>query len=84
VARHPDLNLLSIAFALYDELSFSRAAKVLGVSQPAVSKALRRRLEPSSLSAIRNMPVIVVQGEADTAVPVDNTRRWIDTIKKLG
>jgi DNA-binding transcriptional LysR family regulator len=42
VAKHPDLNLLSIAFALYDELSVSRAAKVLGMSQPAVSKALRR------------------------------------------
>ena len=38
----PDLNLLPIAFALYDELSVSRAARVLGMSQPAVSKALRR------------------------------------------
>jgi DNA-binding transcriptional LysR family regulator len=42
VPRHPDLNLLPIAFALYDELSVSRAARVLGMSQPAVSKALRR------------------------------------------
>jgi DNA-binding transcriptional LysR family regulator len=42
VRRHPDLNLLPIAFALYDELSVSRAARVLGMSQPAVSKALRR------------------------------------------
>jgi len=37
-----DLNLLSIAVALYDELSVSRAALRLGVSQPAVSRALRR------------------------------------------
>jgi DNA-binding transcriptional LysR family regulator len=38
----PDLNLLPIAVALYDELSVSRAARRLGMSQPAVSKALRR------------------------------------------
>lgn len=37
-----DLNLLPIAVALYDELSVSRAARRLGVSQPAVSRALRR------------------------------------------
>jgi DNA-binding transcriptional LysR family regulator len=37
-----DLNLLPIALALYDELSVSRAARRLGMSQPAVSKALRR------------------------------------------
>jgi DNA-binding transcriptional LysR family regulator len=43
--RNPDLNLLPIAIALYDELSVSRAAKQLGMSQPAVSKALRRLRE---------------------------------------
>jgi DNA-binding transcriptional LysR family regulator len=40
-----DLNLLPIAFALYDELSVSRAARVLGMSQPAVSMALKRMRE---------------------------------------
>src|SRR5688572_29048085 len=43
--KHPDLNLLPIAFALYDELSVSRAARLLGMSQPAVSMALRRMRE---------------------------------------
>ena len=43
--KSPDLNLLPIAFALYDELSVSRAARVLGMSQPAVSMALRRMRE---------------------------------------
>lgn len=43
--RSPDLNLLPIAFALYDELSVSRAARRLGMSQPAVSMALRRMRE---------------------------------------
>ena len=37
-----NLNLLPIAFALYDERSVSRAAKALGMSQPAVSMALRK------------------------------------------
>jgi DNA-binding transcriptional LysR family regulator len=45
VARDLDLNLLPIAFALYDELSVSRAARLLGMSQPAVSMALRRMRE---------------------------------------
>ena len=43
--KPPDLNLLPIAVALYDELSVSRAARQLGMSQPAVSKALRRLRE---------------------------------------
>src|SRR5919197_915508 len=43
--KPPDLNLLPIAFALYDELSVSRAARLLGMSQPAVSMALRRMRE---------------------------------------
>ena len=40
-----DLNLLPIALTLYDELSVSRAARQLRMSQPAVSKALRRLRE---------------------------------------
>jgi DNA-binding transcriptional LysR family regulator len=44
-AKTPDLNLLPIAIALYDQLSVSRAARQLGMSQPAVSKALRRLRE---------------------------------------
>jgi DNA-binding transcriptional LysR family regulator len=43
--KDPDLNLLPIAFALYDELNVSRAARALGMSQPAVSMALRRLRE---------------------------------------
>ena len=37
-----DLNLLPIAVALYDEQNVGRAAKRLGMSQPAVSMALRK------------------------------------------
>jgi DNA-binding transcriptional LysR family regulator len=38
--KNLNLNLLPIAVALYDELSVSRAAKRLGMSQPGVSRAL--------------------------------------------
>jgi predicted peptidase len=30
-----------------------------------------------------SMPVMVAQGDADTAVPVANTRKWIETMKDL-
>ncbi|HLG54552.1 MAG TPA: LysR family transcriptional regulator [Vicinamibacterales bacterium] len=43
--KQPDLNLLPIVVALYDDLSVSRAARRLGMSQPAVSKALGRLRE---------------------------------------
>lgn len=44
-SKNLDLNLLPIAVALYDELSVSRAAQRLGMSQPGVSRALRRLRE---------------------------------------
>jgi DNA-binding transcriptional LysR family regulator len=44
-AKTLDFNLLPIAIALYDELSVSRTARRLGMSQPAVSHALRRLRE---------------------------------------
>ena len=44
-SQHLDLNLLPIAVVLYDELSVSRTAQRLGMSQPGVSRALRRLRE---------------------------------------
>jgi len=44
-SKHLDLDLLPIAVALYDELNVSRAAQRLGMSQPGVSRALRRLRE---------------------------------------
>ncbi len=40
-------------------------------------------LDPDSLKAIRDMPVMIVQGDADTLIPVANTRRWADKLKEL-
>ena len=48
-----NLNLLPIAFALYEERSVSGAAKALGMSQPAVSMAL------SKLRAHFNDPLFI-------------------------
>lgn len=41
-------------------------------------------MTPEFLGPIKDsMPVFVIQGDADTAVPVDNTRRSIDAMKTL-
>jgi predicted peptidase len=40
-------------------------------------------LSPDSLEAAKEMPVMVVQGDADTAVPVAGTRRWAEKMKEL-
>ena len=58
-----DLNLLPIAFALYDELSVSRAAQKLGMSQPAVSRALHK------LRTIFNDPLFIRAPTGVTPTP---------------
>ena len=55
-----DLNLLPIAFALYDELNVSRTARRLGMSQPAVSMALRRLRETFNDPLFVRVPTGVV------------------------
>jgi predicted peptidase len=40
-------------------------------------------MQPSSLSAISNMPMMIVHGDADTAVPVDVGRSWAEAMKEL-
>jgi predicted peptidase len=61
----------------------------LGVKYPSNWAAIAAiapaafQLDPNSLASIKDMPVIIVQGDADTAVPVANTRRWADKMKEL-
>jgi predicted peptidase len=38
-------------------------------------------LQPSSLSAVPGLPVIVVHGDADTVVPVSLSRSWVEFMK---
>jgi len=79
--QKPDLNLLPIAFALYDELSVSRAAQVLGMSQPAVSMALRR------MRAIFNDPLFIRASGGVTPTPrahalVQATRPLVERLQE--
>jgi predicted esterase len=64
-------------------------ALYLGVKYPETWAAIAAiapaafGLDPNSLEKVKDMPVIIVQGDADTAVPVTNTRRWADKLKEL-
>jgi poly(3-hydroxybutyrate) depolymerase len=40
--------------------------------------------DPADLADIRTTPIIVVQGELDFLVKVENTRRWVAEMKELG
>jgi pimeloyl-ACP methyl ester carboxylesterase len=40
-------------------------------------------LNPDSLKAIPNMPVIFVHGDKDEAVPVTLSRQWADKLKEF-
>ncbi len=61
----------------------------LGVKYPSIWAALGPMapaaftLNPDSLKAIPNMPVVLVHGDADEVVPVANTRKWADKLKEL-
>ncbi len=50
----------------------------IGVLAPAAFS-----LDPNSLSKIPKMPVIVIHGDMDTAVPVTLSRTWVDVMKTL-
>ena len=61
----------------------------LGVKYPekwaalAVLAPAAFALDPNSLSKIPKMPVMVVHGDMDTAVPVSLSRTWVETMKSL-
>jgi poly(3-hydroxybutyrate) depolymerase len=38
---------------------------------------------PTNLDKLKNVPVIVVQGDKDTLVKAEGTRRWVEKIKEL-
>src|SRR5262249_27342603 len=39
--------------------------------------------QPKDLDRIKNMPVIVVQGDKDTLVRPEGTRKWVEKMKEL-
>lgn len=40
--------------------------------------------EPTQLEAFRHIPILVLQGDEDTAVPVERTRQWVAKMRELG
>jgi len=61
----------------------------LGTKHPEIWAALGAMApamytSPDVLEGARNLPVIVVQGDADTSVDPDVTRRWVAKMAELG
>jgi len=61
----------------------------LGAKYPSIWAALAPiapaafTLDPNILKGIKDMPVMIVQGDTDELVPAANTRRWVDKLKEL-
>jgi predicted peptidase len=51
---------------------------------PAAFMMLNDRKEYLGKIAAANVPLIMIQGDKDPAVPVTYTRQWIDTMKEIG
>jgi predicted esterase len=66
------------AGALYLGVKYASNWAAIGAIAPAAFG-----MQPDSLEKIKDMPVIIVQGDADTMVPVTDTRLWIDKLKEL-
>ena len=59
----------------------------MGVKYPPTGLALAAiapaafGTDPKSITTVPNMPVIIVHGDMDTAVPVSVGRSWAETLK---
>lgn len=62
---------------LYLGMKYKELWAGLGAIAPAIYS------NPEQLSSIATMPIIVVQGDEDRLVKVENTRRWTETMKRL-
>ena len=63
----------------------------LAVNNPGMFAALavaapapRADLSPTVLQAVRDTPILVIQGTADELVPVELTRRWVAGMRGMG
>ena len=63
--------------ALYLGLKYKGQWAALAALSPAIYS------NPEALATIRDTPIIMVQGELDVLVKAENTRRWVDEMKKL-
>ena len=70
------------AGTIYLGVKYASNWAAIGAIAPATAPA---GLNPDSFSLepAKSVPVIIVQGDADTLVPVAGARRWIDKMKEL-
>jgi predicted peptidase len=70
------------AGSIYIGVKYASIWAAVGAEAPATSPA---GINPDnySLEPAKNVPMIIVQGDMDTLVPVAGTRRWIDKMKEL-
>jgi predicted esterase len=70
------------AGSIYIGVKYASIWAAVGAEAPATSPA---GLTPDnfSLEPAKNIPMIIVQGDMDTLVPVAGTRRWIEKMKEL-
>jgi poly(3-hydroxybutyrate) depolymerase len=70
------------AGTIYLGVKYASIWAAIGAEAPATSPA---GINPNnfSLEPAKNLPIIIVQGDMDTLVPVAGTRLWIDKMKEL-
>ena len=70
------------AGTIYLGVKYASMWAAIGAEAPATSPA---GITPNnySLAPAKNVPMIIVQGDMDTLVPVAGTRLWIDQMKEL-
>jgi len=61
----------------------SNWAAIAGIA-PAAFLMQKERKDYLSKINDANIPVMIVQGDKDTAVPSENTQEWINTMKEMG
>jgi predicted esterase len=69
------------AGALHLGIKHKHLWAAVGVSAPAVRTQFHG---PDDLEQAREMPMILIQGDDDRAVPVEQTRKWAEKMKALG
>lgn len=72
------------AGTLYLGVKYASIWAAIGAEAPATQPA---GINPSnySLAALKNVPVIIVQGDKDELIPLDtSTHPWIEHMKQLG
>src|SRR6186997_2065979 len=70
------------AGTIYLGVKYASIWAAIGAEAPATAPA---GINPTNypLTPARNVPMIIVQGDMDTLVPVTGTRLWIDQMKEL-